>query len=786
MTEAKNGFNTRSEKRGSEGFVHGHIHNYENMTYIHGHVHHTLNGDRIKTEGYDPARDFAGDINVPLAYNEAIAAKQVSPLKTGNLPSKSSDCRYFQITNYHQNKIHDRGVNNESGGNVMNNFRNLRSPSMSSSYNDDFLLLPPRKRKLSSTVGTTDENCECPPKILEICCDMEHPSGVGAEKDKKAAETLPEVQHNGGVSRYKTESSELFPQPSMDVESHPNFNFNQFLPVDCDVPCQQMSKGQDSEYEEDENRDEDIFEKFCKECLDLSHEPRHQGSASRDKQDQDDLDHLHHHLHHHSHSGASGKHSFDAPLSTPSTTSAEDSPSSFPRKEHQGYSQPIIASNSPTKNFSGHVVNSQIDLKILDDLCNISSLYEFPFANHMNHHNHDHNAKGNECVNLLESSINGTANPSYDLNETNSQSHHHHRVQLRGHKADCQTGNANSLPGPGKSTIGTQMNDKRFSVERSTIPDNSVKLESSIPVNPTVKSVDCFGLPQEANTISFNWAFKNEDNGIKCEWDQCPESYSNLIDLQKHMLKDHVADEDASCNWLSCAFEGEDTCSLINHINTDHGINFGMNIANNSKSLQEQGKNNITQGFLQPTTQQNLQLGDEGTTFACKWGGCTEIFESAADLTTHLETMHLEKGKSEYYCHWSGCDRRFPQRQKLVRHLKVHSGYKPFKCQVCDKCFSSEDTLVQHKRTHSGEKPFECRVCGRRFAVSSSLKIHMRTHTGEKPLKCKICDRRFSESSNLSKHMKSHQKRYSCTHCKKGFDNAEKLKTHQLRCSKNR
>lgn len=24
------------EKRGSEGIVHGHIHNYDNMTYIHG------------------------------------------------------------------------------------------------------------------------------------------------------------------------------------------------------------------------------------------------------------------------------------------------------------------------------------------------------------------------------------------------------------------------------------------------------------------------------------------------------------------------------------------------------------------------------------------------------------------------------------------------------------------------------------------------------------------------------------------------------------------------------
>ncbi|CCE91779.1 Zap1p TDEL_0D01950 [Torulaspora delbrueckii] len=746
------------EKRGSEGIVHGHIHNYDNMTYIHGHVHHTSASGIA--EGYDTGPELAPSPNQTFTANQMSLSKSMD---------KSADCRYFQIINFHQNKMLSSEAGKEPGFG-MNKVDDLRSTPQTSRYNDDFLLLPRRKRKLSN--NATDENCECPPKVLEICCDMQHSSSKGEEKDKVAPEALPTVK-NEETPRYRADNSQFFPSPMINDDNGSNFNFNQLLPIDCEMPCQQAPKAYDSESEEDENKDEDIFEKFCKECLDLGHEPKHLSSSSNGHDDQDNATHVHH-SHHHNHSTVSGKHAFDTPLSTASTTSAEESLPSLPRKEQHNCAQPETTCDTPMKNSSGHVANSQIDLKILNDLCNISSLYEFPFANHMNHHNHNHEHKENECINLLESSINDTGNSLYELNENSSQNHHHHRVQLHGHMANCHS--TTNTP-----KLGSQWNDKSFSGERSTIPDNAVKLEDSNMVNPTVKSVDCFGISQESNTIAFNWAFKNEDNAIKCEWDQCPESYSNLIDLQKHMLKDHVADEDASCNWVSCAFEGEDTCSLINHINTNHGINFGMNIADNS-SLLEQRRQDRIQNIPQPKSQSS----DNIPYFACKWGDCTEVFDSAAALTTHLEALHLEKGKSEYHCHWHGCDKRFAQRQKLVRHLKVHSGYKPYKCQDCGKCFSSEDTLTQHKRTHSGEKPFECRICGKRFAVSSSLKIHIRTHTGEKPLQCKICGRRFSESSNLNKHMKSHQKKYSCVHCQRGFDDAEKCKTHQSKCFKDR
>ncbi|XP_064628260.1 zinc finger protein 768-like isoform X7 [Lineus longissimus] len=46
------------------------------------------------------------------------------------------------------------------------------------------------------------------------------------------------------------------------------------------------------------------------------------------------------------------------------------------------------------------------------------------------------------------------------------------------------------------------------------------------------------------------------------------------------------------------------------------------------------------------------------------------------------------------------------------------------KCRFCEKTFTQKGHVVRHERIHTGEKPFICDICGKAFNQSGSLKSH--------------------------------------------------------------
>jgi uncharacterized Zn-finger protein len=77
-------------------------------------------------------------------------------------------------------------------------------------------------------------------------------------------------------------------------------------------------------------------------------------------------------------------------------------------------------------------------------------------------------------------------------------------------------------------------------------------------------------------------------------------------------------------------------------------------------------------------------------------------------------------------CHICGKD--FNQKSGLLRHLQsVHKGRRDFGC-FCHKGFSERIGRDELERIHTGEKPYKCDLCDKTFRANAMLCCHKRYH----------------------------------------------------------
>ena len=146
---------------------------------------------------------------------------------------------------------------------------------------------------------------------------------------------------------------------------------------------------------------------------------------------------------------------------------------------------------------------------------------------------------------------------------------------------------------------------------------------------------------------------------------------------------------------------------------------------------------------------------------------CDKKFSCLSHYKAH-EPVHT--GIKPYVCDL--CNKRYSRKIEVERHIyRVHIGlqntiissqnkkstiYIYYKCEFCLKVYSGNEALQTHRRTkHTGERPFKCHLCEKAFFEKRSLKLHLTSGphgSGERPFVCTECPASAIRKSNLISH----------------------------------
>ncbi|CDW78971.1 zinc finger protein 37 [Stylonychia lemnae] len=82
--------------------------------------------------------------------------------------------------------------------------------------------------------------------------------------------------------------------------------------------------------------------------------------------------------------------------------------------------------------------------------------------------------------------------------------------------------------------------------------------------------------------------------------------------------------------------------------------------------------------------------------------------------------------------------------------MRIHQGWRPFKCDICDMRFNSRGNKADHLRRHINQRNYECKLCGQKYYRRYQLAKHMEKkhshHNTNIPLKESQHEREESDS----------------------------------------
>lgn len=153
---------------------------------------------------------------------------------------------------------------------------------------------------------------------------------------------------------------------------------------------------------------------------------------------------------------------------------------------------------------------------------------------------------------------------------------------------------------------------------------------------------------------------------------------------------------------------------------------------------------------------------------------CKQQYKSVSSLKQHIYMHWLPRN---HLC--TQCGLCFQRAGALKKHLmrEDHNGIdnRKFECVICSKKFCDKTMFDTHQyKFHRKERPYKCTFvnCDKSYLYSQSLKEHQRLHTGERPYPCNLCDYKGMTSCHLRRHM--------CVHTGQRLIRKDRIKPTQL------
>ncbi|KAM4605055.1 zinc finger and BTB domain-containing protein 41 [Polymixia lowei] len=214
--------------------------------------------------------------------------------------------------------------------------------------------------------------------------------------------------------------------------------------------------------------------------------------------------------------------------------------------------------------------------------------------------------------------------------------------------------------------------------------------------------------------------------------------------------------------------------------------------------------------------QQKAVLVDEGDKSGCQQGSdadgkqhqtlpqaktCVPAAESSSQAPVYPEGLApvIIQTSSKKTLKCPKCDKTFDRAGKYESHTRVHTGEKPFQCDICLQRYSTKSNLTVHKKKHASDAPFQkkehkCPFCNKLHASKKTLAKHVRRfhpdHIQEfltmrkrksEGWKCAICLKTFTRRPHLEEHMILHtqDRPFKCTYCDEYFKSRFARLKHQ-------